>query len=291
MASSNVLRQAASCCVRFEYTLNWDEKGRYRPRKETIDLAGTSARDHVFRVLAETGQFYENDLLYHLAVKGPRGGLVIDVGANIGNHAVFFGKFLAQHTVCIEPSRRLGPILRRNLAANGVANYSVLQYAVGDSAGFGQLVIPQDAQDNCGVARLVVAEEAVRRCGTDDPVAVRTLDSVLADLDKELGLMPLQLIKIDVEGMQLDVLRGARRVLMDRRPQLVVEAATDDEKAAIDRFLAEFGYEAIGPFCATPTYHYIDRRVHRLRRMRLDYRAARTVANACQRVGRTLLPF
>jgi hypothetical protein len=85
---------------------------------------------------------------------------------------------------------------------------------------------------------------------------VLTLD----DLVESLGarqLADVRLVKLDVEGMELDVLKGATALLANLAPDLVVEAATEGEHDALVRFLARFRYVEVGRYCRTPVYHFI----------------------------------
>src|SRR5918995_5379640 len=83
-----------------------------------IDLAGFDDADAIVQELRANDTFFEIDLLEHIQMAGPHGGIYLDVGANIGNHAVYFGKFCADHVVALEPHPALVSILRRNLERN-----------------------------------------------------------------------------------------------------------------------------------------------------------------------------
>src|SRR5512144_1939846 len=120
--------------IQFEYRPFWaPELERRRPVR--IELETFAPDDLIGQEIRETGTFFEIELLEHLAIHGPRGGVFVDVGANIGNHAVFFGKFLAERVVCVEPHPDLVPLLTRNLEMNAVTAVRVLPYAAGRAAG------------------------------------------------------------------------------------------------------------------------------------------------------------
>jgi hypothetical protein len=77
----------------------------------------------------------------------------------------------------------------------------------------------------------------------------------------------VQVASLDrLEGLELDVLHGAPGLLRTHRPHLVIELASRAARTAVRRFLADYGYEDIGRrFGWTPTYHFIDPSMHRLR--------------------------
>jgi len=264
--------------MRLNYALNYDRHGRYRPRRETIDFEGFSPDDHVMQVITKTGEFYEHDLLLHLALRGPRGGLFIDVGAHIGTHTVYFAKFLADHVVAVEASPHLQPVLQRNLDANGVTNCTCLHCGAGAQAGVARVVVPHGQNSNTGMTRLVADGHAACPDTQEQRVTLRTLDAIVrAAVDERPG-MPLSLVKIDVEGMELDVLEGAREVLAHHQPHVVAEAASADEQDQMRRFMDQFGYQPVASFCATPTFHFINPAVHALRKTPLRHRVSTTLA-------------
>lgn len=232
--------------------------GRSRKNRHSIRIEGVHANDHISRMIRGNGTFYELDLLEHLRTLFSWGErpVVIDVGANIGNHAVFFAKYVASHVVAIEPNPVVLPVLERNLRNNAdEGSWSILATAVGAEEGMGVMELPAGAEANVGMAR-------VRRTGTDDTpgesVTVTTLDRVVEDLYDSGRLdAPVRLIKIDVEGMETDVLQGASRTIERFAPDIVVEAKDDAEKARLDALLEPLGYVAVSRHGATPTHHYM----------------------------------
>jgi FkbM family methyltransferase len=217
----------------------------------TVDLLGMSAKDHILCTIRRTGAFYEEDLLEHLLREGPRGGLCVDVGANIGNHSVFFGRFLRGRVIAVEPSSAVVPVLARNLRVNRV-DAEVVAVALGEHAGTGALVLDAGNEDNVGASR-VVLDGAGAHATEGHPIVVSTLDQLL---DERANGERLCLVKVDVEGMEELVLRGGLRAIGRDRPDLVIEAATEQRHQAVAEILEPLGYREAGRFCATPTYHY-----------------------------------
>jgi len=233
--------------VEFHYTLPWDREGRWRPRTATIRLEHPDPDDLIARRIRETRCFYEIDLLEYIAVRGPSGGTFVDVGANIGNHAVYFGKFLADFVLAIEPAAAAADALEKNLSENDITACRVLRCGAGAQAGLARAVVEPT---NLGATRLSV--------GAGGTVPLTTLDEILRDLPGP----PVRFLKIDVEGMELDVLRGARELLEQQKPQLCVELMTRPQYEAAEALLRGLGYRPLGHFCATPTYYFADPAVH-----------------------------
>ncbi len=167
---------------------------------------------------AIVGGFYEAielDLLERLAACSRT---VLDVGANIGIYACVAGTRLPDEgrLIAFEPAPRNLEYLRRNLDDNGLSDrVRVEPVAVGESAGETLLYLDADCGGNNSLAAGMVpnSTDAV-------PVAVTSLDAFLASADLP---SPVDLVKIDVEGYDGYVLRGAAGLLRDQRPTLLVE--------------------------------------------------------------------
>ena len=141
---------------------------------------------------------------------------VIDAGANIGTHTLYFADAVGTsgRVLAFEPQRFLYNILCGNIALNGHANIVAENAALGSEPG--RIVVPAIDYDRVGNFGGVT----LGRTQAGNEVPVRTLDSYRVD--------SCQLIKIDVEGMEKDVLAGAVSLLERHQPFLYVE--NDREK-------------------------------------------------------------
>lgn len=178
----------------------------------------------------------------------PLAGLTVyDVGAFEGLLALHFARH-ARQVICYEPNSRNHARLLENLRLNGFNNVLVRKTGVGETEQQIQLVwnpaMPGGAsaeQITAGHLRESVASAKV------ETIPVTTLD---ADAERA-GLAPPDLIKIDIEGWELEALKGARRLLNRYRPALFLEmhGETMAEKkrkvAAIVAFLEDAGYRLI----------------------------------------------
>lgn len=138
--------------------------------------------------------------------------VVVDVGGNVGTAALSFAATVPQgHVHVFEPSRELLPCLRRNLALSRAQNVTVHPVGVSDVPSRARLQVA--VAGNPGSAFLVDAGDA----GTDEQFEV-------VRLDDELGALPrIDFVKIDVEGLELRVLRGAEALLRRHRPKILFE--------------------------------------------------------------------
>lgn len=218
-----------------------------------IKLTGF-ANDHIFNTISKHQSFYELGLLNFLAKHAKKGGTYIDIGANIGNHSVFFSKFLADQVISIEPGKELKPILEKNLNDNSVKGKF---YNIGCGKSNGECFLTRDrTHNNWGSGYCSSQMEN----NYSEKILIRSLD----DLYFESNYPPISLIKIDVEGFEIEVLKGAQKILEKYKPQIVIEASTQEEKLNIMSILNPHGYLYVKQFNATPT-HYLIHRKDRLR--------------------------
>jgi FkbM family methyltransferase len=143
----------------------------------------------------------------------PAGGVVLDVGANVGAYALLFGRWVGPtgRVIAVEPAPESCAGLRRHVELNGLgAIVSVVAAA---------------ASDNCGEVDFLLVGEGTSRmaaAGESGPVArVRVPAVTIDELCARHGLKP-DVIKIDVEGFELAVLKGARETLRTAGDRLAV---------------------------------------------------------------------
>jgi FkbM family methyltransferase len=189
--------------------------------------------DLIQRAILRSHVFFEADLLASIRRLGivTETSTVCDVGANIGNHVVYFGSVLgAARVLAFEPQAAIHAILKTNIALNGLqARVSTYDCLVGAASGSGAM----ESFDfrNTGAASFKTDEAGnVPMVALDDVLSADEVDS-------------LDLIKIDVEGMQDEVLEGAVRIIRARRPAIWVEILQKDlNRSKAGLFLSQFGY-------------------------------------------------
>lgn len=184
---------------------------------------------YVGRSLLTYGEFSELESVVLRQLVRP-GDTVVEVGANIGAHTVALAKLAgpAGRLVAVEPQRVVHQMLCANLALNDITWVRCLHAAAG--AAPGEIRVPHidyRQTSNFGGVALGAYTEG-------EPVPVLTVDA--------LQLPELHLLKIDVEGMELDVLRGAAQTLVRCRPAVYVENDREDRSAALVAWLDAAGY-------------------------------------------------
>lgn len=214
-------------------------------------ICGPPGDDLIFSEIRRSKAFYEMVPLMYLARLVPKKGVVFDIGANIGNHSIFFAAFMAAQVIALEPAPELFALLRRNIELNALTNIQPFQLAAGDRSGWGRVHRPPSSIHNTGAWQVRPVKEA----GMSGDVRITTLDSLAESIAEMIGDLPVTLLKIDVEGSEFAVLRGAEQTIRNHRPLIYVELTIDVTFNAVTWFLNKLGYRALMRFeTAIPSY-------------------------------------
>ena len=202
-------------------------------------------------VFAKDGAFLVNRNDFYIGksieIYGEHGGLesaflqslvsegdnVIEVGANIGSHTVGLAKAVGSRgkVFAFEPQRACFALLQAQIALNRLGNIYANLEGVGSSKG--RLWMPPvdyTKQGNFGAVSML-AEEIP---------GAEALDVVV--LDEKFGGIPCALIKIDVEGMEAEVIKGGVNLIRKQRPLLYVENDRLEKSKSLVSLLLDLGY-------------------------------------------------
>jgi len=166
------------------------------------------------------GEFSEGECHIFRQIAG-RGMVVLDIGANIGAHTLVLSRLVGAEgaVLAVEPQRRIFHLLCANLALNRIANVRALPVGAGRAPGVaGVPLLDYAAAGNFGGVSLVTG-------GPAEPVDISAIDT--------LNLAACHVIKIDVEGMESEVLAGAATTIRRHRPMLYVENDRREKSAAL----------------------------------------------------------
>ena len=214
-------------------------------------LLSVDPADFIGWAILKTGRYEPNTISLMVDILRNTPGWFIDVGANIGLHSVIACSIPAVRCAAIEPDPENFRRLQRNIAINGFANISICNFALACEARPIRLELP--VEGNRGTVR-VASEEVARPASIQSPYsAALTFDSVA----KQLGIESVELMKIDVEGFELDVLEGLDFKKPHRPKNIILEFSDYGERfcgtnrggrAVVHSFLASKGYKAFDVF-------------------------------------------
>jgi FkbM family methyltransferase len=248
-----VARRAAATKAVIRYVWGHPANAGHRPRA-LIRLVCYQARARLLRhrVIARLGErsrlwvdlhrtaaskvLYANPpdlpemLVWRHVLRG--GDLFVDVGANVGTYTIWAAECGAQ-VMALEPATDTFGLLLENVALNGY-RVAAIQAAAGD---------------RCGVARFTAGRDTVNRLDPDGPVETR-----LVTVDSLIGGRHVVGMKVDVEGFEIDVLRGCARALSERRIGLIQLEwnatsllALGTDRHPVADLLARHGYQLFRP--------------------------------------------
>jgi len=207
---------------------------------QRIVIEGYHVDDLIFNRIVTGKTFYEDKLLEKARSLNLE-GVYVDVGANIGNHSIYFNRFCESTVVySFEIDEKIFALLKKNMENNcSEDTYQLKEIGILDKKGF--VDISETNHLNAGMTKIVNVE------GTEKKV--NTLDNLLD------GVKNIVLIKIDVEGLELQIINGALKILEDQSPVIFAELATDTEFKFFKNELSKYGYTTDNVnYAATPTY-------------------------------------
>lgn len=152
-----------------------------------------------------------------------------DVGAHVGYFSVLMGDIVGSggKVVAFEPRGLNLGYLRQHVSVNHCDNIEIVSKAVGDHSGHARL------ETRTGSGTGYVSETG------DEDVEITSIDELV-----EKGALPAPtFLKIDVEGGEMAVLRGARKIIASQRPRMILATHGDDIDAECRALLGEWNYD------------------------------------------------
>jgi len=159
-------------------------------------------------------------------------GIFLDVGANVGKYSVIIGNQLGKNgkVFAFEPEPSNLKAFKKNLKLNKLINVSIIPLACSDKKGRLKLYLNEN---NSGGHSLI--EKQTHFIG----VEVDTLDNLI----EKYKIKKVDLIKIDVEGGEVGVLTGAKKILRKDHPKIIFEAWNEKCLNRIKKILNPFKYQ------------------------------------------------
>ena len=210
----------------------------FKYQNKTFNMSSISDDDHQAKYW-KRNQFYELKLLEK--VKSLQlSGTYLDIGANLGNHTVYFSNFTnADKIISFEPNPIIFEHLEKN-SNNNCKNSKIYNFGLSDKEA--TLKMNDVNPANCGSTKI---EE-----NGNTEIIVKTID--------QLKLDNVSLMKIDVEGFEKMVILGGLETIKKHKPVIFTELATKKEFDEMVLIMKEIDYTTDGVnYANTPTYMWI----------------------------------
>lgn len=190
-------------------------------------------------------EFYERSLLNFLSRITKPEPLFIDIGANIGNHSIYFALQRRAQVLAFEPNRDNYERLKRNVQASGVSSHvRTWNAAVGSKSA--TVVSSGDNEANSG--GFTVVECTPSTANAVPQLVLDALEGLRVEASRDT------IIKIDVEGAEIDVLKGM--IQLARAHDLIISIEIQNDKNAVlaRNLLSPIGYMNVGSFFKQATF-------------------------------------
>lgn len=204
--------------------------------------------------ICQTG-LYDLSVSESLARLLPGGGLFVDVGANVGYMSLLGGLVVGKsgRMLSFEPNPALRDILKENLRQldrNRNVAVEVFDSALGEKRGRAELIVPGDYSGNDGVAFIGKGLWAENGDQVYE-VGIERLDDIIPETSVDV-------MKVDVEGHELSVLKGASSLLEHKRIRHIIFEEHKGPDSPVCSYLSKLGYtlyslgwRTFGPACMT----------------------------------------
>jgi FkbM family methyltransferase len=185
--------------------------------------------DVIDSVIFNYDRFYELEILEDLHKYLNNDSVIFDIGANVGNHAIYFSKIVeAKHIYAFEPIQSTFKKLSKNIEINNCSNVTLYNVGLGASHHFGD------------IKNMSLGNSMANRIQYSDNKG----DLIIEALDNLEFPNKASFVKIDVEGFELEVLKGAVKTFSESKPLIFIEIKTENIKI-INEILNRIGYSMI----------------------------------------------
>ena len=226
---------------KIEYTFwNFRETELFKELKSKLtppeNVSTWGSPDHISELLM-SGMFYETHTILQFYNDLPSEGMILDIGANIGNHQMMFNQLYPNRPIFGFEASPLNYIhLHRNARAYpntinlcmGLGNEQTLEYIT-------------HFYENMGGSGVRSVNKMPHEEKDILPIVIQPLDSIEFPNN-------ITLVKIDVEGYELHVVKGAHKTLEKNRPTIWIEDFkydTDYENSATKYLMDNLGYQIV----------------------------------------------
>ena len=208
----------------------------------SFQIKTSPSDDHYENIVRDGLSTWENEALATwLKISQESRFTVVDIGSYLGVYAITAAKAGASSVIAFEPNPFVYSELIGNIKLNNLDRVvKCKQIALGSTDFDFEIIAPKKRNMSSGVQILFPEDAKNIQHGwyVIGKVKCTTLDKVLSDQIATVGA-----IKIDAEGFEMDILKGAINCLSSSKPKLIIEIFGDEKLNLVNKFLLKFGYE------------------------------------------------
>jgi FkbM family methyltransferase len=207
-----------------------------------IKIATLYKTDILYNRCFKNGIFYEQNLLNKVKSFNKE-GIYVDLGANVGNHSLFFGLFCpSTKIISIEAEPEIAKVLEHNLSRNIPEKYEIINKAVSDFNGF----VEMD-----GLVQRNVGGTSINSKGVGNVECV-TLDDILGNLTN------VAVLKMDIEGEEHNAIRKSEKFFSNNSPVVIAELKDRNQFNEFKSLIGKYGYTTDGiNYAVSATYVWV----------------------------------
>ncbi|MCX6742157.1 MAG: FkbM family methyltransferase [Candidatus Pacearchaeota archaeon] len=194
-----------------------NSNGLFYCREKSLDL----------HIISDSYEFNVKKLFENLSKESK---VIVDIGANIGRYTVLGGINSQAKIYSIEPEEDNFRILSKNVKLNNLNNIELFKIALGNKKGNAKLYKDCDSRNYGGHSLKIKRKDF-------DIVKLDTFDNLFKDKVKKIDL-----VKIDVEGFELDVLKGMKVFLSENKIKNIILEIDKENCSTIIALLKKYGY-------------------------------------------------
>ena len=155
---------------------------------------------------------HEPNILKVIKYSISKGDIVVDIGANIGQHTLFMSKFTGEKgkVYCFEPLNKNYRSIKKSIDLNNFKNVTVEKKAVGEKNTMIKIFIPNSNNDRSSRKLFEVSSDKYE-------------ETEMVTLDDYFSNKKIHFIKIDTEGFEPEVISGADKIITQHKPTILLE--------------------------------------------------------------------
>ena len=223
--------------------LNFKDTDLYKELKEKLTPPGLKLHDYdhsICDILRAREFFYESHILLEFYNDLPKEGLILDVGANVGNHQVMFNQLYPDRPIIgFEASPHNYVCLHSN--TYNYKNTNNICIGLGSQKGISPYIHFISNMGGSGMINnnnTYLQEKYAKSVQAQQEPTYMDMEVIIEPLDLFNFDLDMTLMKVDVEGYELEVLKGATNTITKHRPMIWIE----DFQYEKDRALSAIGY-------------------------------------------------